>query len=139
MGSFLLFLGIVVLVYGFKAVGKIRAYIEQNVQPSPHAQGIPYDTGSDLQGDYQFGDQQQYDQPSSPYFSYETVEPAPQTPRQTTRKPHAAARAPKADEPIRRGEQQDEAWPAFDLRQAVIAQTILQNDYINDSFLQRNN
>lgn len=59
---------------------------------------------------------------SSPYFSYEDVAPAP-APRPTTKKKAAAAFV--APQPVCEHE-------AFDLRKAVIYQTVLDNRYIDE-------
>lgn len=69
-------------------------------------------------------------QPFGDYFSYETEQPAqrvnrePKQPRSSRTEQASAASAAVPDE----------AGVTFDLRQAVIAQTILHNDYIDDRY-----
>lgn len=89
------------------------------------AQSVPSDdSADDVQEDteYFMNEEESFSPQENPYFSYETE--APQAPICEKRKPKPQpVYMAVAEEPVR---------PQFDLRQAVIGQMILTNNYINE-------
>lgn len=88
------------------------------------AQSTPQgDSADDVEEDEVFFEDEEAPEEATPYFTYEAEMPeAPKAPRQVKTEPKPAYVA-VADEPVR---------PQFDLRQAVIGQVILTNNYINE-------
>ena len=115
---------ILILWMGFKAyrkgVRRTAAHPEDSAEGTQQPIAYPRPSFESLFEE----DDEEKDEEAPSYFSYETLEE-----EERQQQPVAAVRETRPQEPVVAAVEEPVETPAFDLRQAVIYQTILNNKY----------
>ncbi len=115
---------ILILWMGFKAyrkgVRRTAAHPEDSAEGTQQPTAYPRPSFESLFEE----DDEEKDEEAPSYFSYETLEE-----EERQQQPVAAVRETRPQEPVVAAVEEPVETPAFDLRQAVIYQTILNNKY----------